>query len=331
MTAADFIRQRQQDWIELERMLAASARARRLHGAPEEISRFATLFRSACADMARARALGLPDDLVDYLNSLTARSHNLFYVAPPFPLGRIGLFFSTLFPLTIRRNAVYVAAGLLLFYAPLVGMVALSSMDEQILYQLVPKGMLHQFEKMYEKGHAEGREGTQDVAMTGFYVRNNVGIAFQCFASGIFFGLGSIFTLVFNGVIIGAVVGFVAHTPSSMNLLSFVVGHGPFELTAIAISGAAGLRLGFGAVITRNRRRSESLRLAARDAVRLTLGAAVLLVGAALIEGFFSPSSLPMAIKFAFGGVCAIFLVWYLAFFGWRRLRQLRQLPEGEA
>jgi len=329
MIAAEFAKQRHKDWVELERLLASSPRARQLRGTPDELSRFAALYRSACADLARARASGYPDDLVDYLNALTARAHNVFYVAPPFPLGRIWRFFSLLFPLTVRRNAVYVTAGLLLFYGPMLGTIALSVFDDQVLYQLVPKSMLKQFEKMYEKGHFEGRGETADMAMTGFYVRHNIGIAFGCFASGIFFGLGSVITLLFNGVVIGAVVGFVARTPSSMNLLSFIVGHGPFELTAICISGAAGLRLGFGAVITGNRRRSDSMRLAARDAVRLVLGAAVLLGGAALIEGFWSPSSLPMAVKFGFGGACALFLVWYLAFYGWGKL-QLRAEAEGE-
>ena len=68
-------------------------------------------------------------------------------------------------------------------------------------------------------------------------------------------------------------------------------------------------------------------RLAARDAVRLVLGAAAFLTGAALIEGFFSPSSLPMEVKFGFGGLCALFLVWYLAFYARKRLRALRALP----
>ncbi len=331
MTASEFVKQRKPDWVALEQMLSASARARRLRATPAEISRFAALFRSACSDLARARALGFPDEICDYLNSLTARSHNLFYVAPPFDIRRLFHFFTTLFPLTVRRNAVYMAAGLLLFYAPMTAMIGLSLVDDQVMYQLVPKKMLEQFEKMYEKGHREGREATTDLAMTGYYVKNNIGIAFQCFAAGIFVGIGSIFTLIFNGVVIGAVVGFVAQTPSSMNLLSFIVGHGPFELTAIGIAGAAGLRLGFGAIITRNRRRSESLRLAARDAIRLVLGSATLLAGAALIEGFFSPSSLPMAVKFGFGGFCALFLVWYLGFYARKRIRSLRALPLPEA
>ena len=328
MTPAEFIKRRRADWLELEQMIADSPVGRRQRASADGASRMAALFRSACSDLARARASGYPDDLVDYLNNVTARAHNLFYVAPPFPLRRIWDFFTTLFPLAVRRNAVYVVAGLLLFYGPMVGMIALSVYDDQVLYQIVPKPMLEQAEKMYEKGHGSGRDEGTDVMMTGFYVRNNIGIAFQCFAAGIFFGLGSIFVILFNGVVIGAIVGFVAGTPSSMNLLAFVVGHGPFELTAIAISGAAGLRLGFGVIITGNRRRADSLRLAAADAVRLVLGAAAMLAGAALIEGFFSPSSLPMVVKFSFGGLSALFLMWYLGIHSVRvhraRLREER-------
>lgn len=322
MTAAEFVRSRRADWTELERMLAASARSRRLRSDPQELSRFAALFRSACADLARARTQGFPDDLTDYLNSLTARSHNLFYVAPPFDVRRLLRFFTVVFPLTVRRNALYVAAGLVLFYGSMAGTLALSAVDQQVLYQLVPRKQLEAVEKMYQGGHEQGRAESEDMAMAGFYVQHNIGIAFQCFSAGIFIGLGSIFTLLFNGVVIGAMVGFVAQTPVGMNLLSFVVGHGPFELTAISIAGAAGLRLGLGPILVGNRRRSDSLRLAARDAVRLVLGAAALLVGAAMIEGFFSPSSLPIWVKFSFGGCCALFLGWYLAFYRRAALRQ---------
>lgn len=315
MIVAEFIRRRQGDWGALEQQLVGDSRALRLTRSAEEISHFASLFRSACADLERARAMGYPDDLVDYLNSLAARSHNVFYAAPPFPPGRVRGFFTELFPRTVRRNAIYISAGLLLFFGPLLGMVALSATNDEALFQLIPRETLESFERMYEGGHAGGRDEGTDVAMAGFYVRHNIGIAFQCFASGIFFGLGSIFLLVFNGLTIGAVVGFVSHTPVAMNLLSFIVGHGPFELTAISLAGAAGLRMGFGPIITGNRGRSRSLRLAAKDAVILVLGAAVLLAGAALIEGFFSPSSMPVGIKFAVGGCCALLLVWYLGLY----------------
>lgn len=318
MTAEEMVRQRRPDWNELEMLLSLlSAGGRRKRATPAELSRFASLFRSVCADLERARAQGFSDDLVDYLNTLAARSHNLFYAAPPTARGRIAAFFITLLPLTIRRNAVYVAVGISLFYGPMLATIGLATYNEDALYQLVPKKMLESFEKMYEKGHKEGRGEDKDAAMTGFYVKNNIGIAFLCFATGIFFGLGSLFFLIYNGIVIGAVVGFLGHSPVALNLLSFIVGHGPFELTAIGLSGAAGLRIGFGVLATGGRARGESLRLAAIDAVQLVLCAAVLLAGAALIEGFFSPSSLPMVVKFIFGGICLLFLFFYLGYWPW--------------
>lgn len=323
MTPAELIKHRRDDWSELEMIIATFTRNRRRRASAAELSRFAALFRDVCADLARARAQSYPEDLVDYLNALAARSHNIFYTAPPARAGAPWRFFARGFPLTIRRNAVYVAAGLLLFFGPLVSIIGLARADEETLYHLMPKQALEFYEKMYERGHTEGRGEDQDIGMTGFYLEHNVGIAFRCFATGIFFGLGSIFTLVFNGLGIGAVIGFITKTPSAMNLLSFIAGHGPFELFAICLSGAAGLRLGFGAIITGARRRRDSLRDAALDAVRLVLGAAALLGGAAVIEGFFSPSSLPMSVKFGFGGACALFLVWYCGIYPARLVRRI--------
>ncbi len=84
--------------------------------------------------------------------------------------------------------------------------------------------------------------------MTGFYVYNNIGIAFRCFATGVLFGLGSVFFLVYNGLMIGAVAGLVTAAGHGKNLLTFTCTHGAFELTAIVISGdrrhGDGLRAG---------------------------------------------------------------------------------------
>jgi uncharacterized membrane protein SpoIIM required for sporulation len=315
-TAAEFISKRQLDWQELERLLETIQHNKTsLSYLPSDLSRFAALFRSLCSDLSRARSLDFPEELIDYLNALAARSHNVFYTAPP-PKPRLAHFFFSVLPRLVRRNASYLVAALILFYGSLVGMVALSHIDDRIMYQFLPPNLLKNFEKMYEQGVAGGRNELEDLSMTGFYIKNNIGIAFQCFASGIFFGMGSIVVLITNGLMIGAVVGFISHTPAAMNLLSFIIGHGPFELTAICLSGAAGLRLGLGPILTGNRRRIDSLRQAANEAVRLIVGAATLLLAAALIEGFFSSSFLPIPIKFAFGGGCISFLVWYFGFCG---------------
>ena len=84
----------------------------------------------------------------------------------------------------------------------------------------------------------------RDVAMFGVYIWNNIGIDFQIFASGLVLGVGSVFTLLFNGVQGGAVMGHLTNLGFVSTFYGFVSGHSSFELMGAALSGAAGLRLG---------------------------------------------------------------------------------------
>lgn len=319
---------RRREWSELERLLDRFGPAGRgAPAGPSELSRFSALYRRVCADLARARAHSVSEDLIDYLNDLAARSYHVLYARRRSASGRLRHFFSVQLPLTVRRNAPYVATGLALFFLPLLAVVLLARFDDQLLFQLVPEQALRAFEQMYSAGHASGRGEDVDMAMAGFYVRNNVGIAFQCFASGIFFGIGSIFFLLFNGVLIGAVIGFVGTSSVGPNLLAFIVAHGPFELTAIALSGAAGLRLGLGPIAAGSSPRGRALRTAALDGVQLVALATLLLLAAAAIEGFVSPSSLPVAVKLSVAAVSVVLLVAYLMVLPWVRGRAAASKP----
>src|SRR5690606_18745055 len=115
---------------------------------------------------------------------------------------------------------------------------------------VLPNSMLEQMAESYREGFSAGRNADADAAMAGFYVYNNIGIAFRCFATGILFGLGSLFFLVYNGLVIGTVFGHVAASGGGPNILAFVSGHSAFELTAIVISGGAGLRMGYSLIDT---------------------------------------------------------------------------------
>src|SRR5690606_31797769 len=97
---------------------------------------------------------------------------------------------------------------------------------------------------------------------------------------------------------------------------TFICGHGPFELTAIVISGAAGLKMGYALVRTDGSTRLGSLRRAAPELVQLVSGAAVMLLLAAAIEGFWSPSSLPDEVKWAFSGLVSVSLTAYFVVAG---------------
>jgi uncharacterized membrane protein SpoIIM required for sporulation len=132
--------------------------------------------------------------------------------------------------------------------------------------------------------------------------------------------LGAVFYLLFNGVQIGTVMGYLIYAGLSRNFFSFTVGHGSFELTAIVLCGAAGLRLGWGLIAPGQLRRADALRAAALEAVPLVAGAALMLVAAAAIEAFWSPrTEIPPTVKYWTGGTLWVVVLSYFIFLGRRR------------
>jgi uncharacterized membrane protein SpoIIM required for sporulation len=315
ITQDDFIAARKPDWDELERLLDQRAGLHSLPG--PAISRAASLYRSVCADLMRAQAAGYAPDLLVLLDGLAGRGHSALYRAPPYRLRAVWDLVRADFPRALRRNLRFFLLALGLFVLPgVVGFVGARASRSFALGVMSPE-MAEQMEQMYKAGPGEdGRDESTDLGMAGFYVYNNVGIAFRCFATGVLFGIGSAFFLVYNGLLFGAVAGWLSTKGRMWNLLTFAAGHGAFELTAIVISGAAGLVMGYALVNTGGRSRFHSLRAKARDIFDLVVGAALMLMVAALIEGFWSPSGVPRTIKWTVAGGLYLLVTLYLCLAG---------------
>ncbi|MBW2456897.1 MAG: stage II sporulation protein M [Deltaproteobacteria bacterium] len=313
----EFVAANQSRWTELDRLLGVSKALHRRDGAT--IARVAALYRSLCADLMRARGAGYAQDLLGYLDGLAGLAHSALYGAAPLRFPALLRLVAVEFPRAFRESYRFVALSLALFLIPcLIGLVGALTSPElavEVLPAVVLEGMVHAYSEGFEAGRASG----VDAGMTGFYVYNNVGIAFRCFATGILFGTGSIFFLVYNGLMIGTVTGYVAQAGYGGNILTFMCGHAPFELTAIIIAGAAGLQMGYALVDTGGRTRIGSLRHQAPVIARLIVGAAVMLVIAALVEGFWSPSSVAPSVKWAVAALFTVAAMAFLAFAGRRR------------
>jgi uncharacterized membrane protein SpoIIM required for sporulation len=306
----DFVAERRRDWDELDRLLGERKGLHRM--APGSIRQAAALYRAVCADLMRARAAGYGGDVVALLDGLAARGHNALYSAPPYRFGAIWELVARDFPRTLRRHGRFVLVAAALFVLPgVLGYVG-ASRSRPFALSVLPEAMAEQMEKSYAEGFSGRGEGA-DTAMAGFYVYNNVGIAFRCFATGVLLGLGSVFFLVYNGLVMGVVTGLVGGAGHGRNLFTFICGHGPFELTAIVISGAAGMVMGYALVATGGLTRWASLRERGRDLAVLVLGAALMLLVAALVEGFWSPSAVAAPVKWAAGGVAAVLVGLYFA------------------
>jgi uncharacterized membrane protein SpoIIM required for sporulation len=305
----DFIADRKPRWDRLDRLL--------ILGSPdgEEWAELASLYRATAADLARAQALGLGDDVLHYLDELALRAHNKLYGVREVGGLRLIELVTREVPREVRASWRWFLASTLLFYVPfLFGLVG-SLLDPRFAPTVLPPEQLAQMEQMYASPELVRAAG-EDFAMAGFYVFNNVGIAFRCFATGILGGLGSIFFLVYNGLVIGTVFGHLGTVGSLGNILAFTSGHSAWELTGIVLSGAAGLRMGWAVVETNGRTRVGSLRAAGPTLFRLIVGAAAMLFVAAAIEGFWSAGPVPPIGKYVFGILQIVIVAGWLLFGG---------------
>jgi uncharacterized membrane protein SpoIIM required for sporulation len=233
------------------------------------------------------------------------------------------------FPRAVRRHKTAMVVATLLLFVPLFAGLVATLVDPTFAARIVPEGQLRPLAEAYRSGFEGGRAAGADATMAGFYVDNNVGIALRCFATGLAFGLGSAFYLVENGLATGAILGYVIAHGAGANILTFVVGHGSLELGAIALAGGAGLSLGWSVVSPGARTRIASLQATARSVVVVVLGAAVMLFMAAAVEGFWSASSAPVAVKRAVGVVMFLAVSSYIALAG-RRSPEAEALERGE-
>ena len=276
-------------------------------------------YRRVCHSLALAADRQYSPELVDRLNQLALRGHHALYAYRGRQSQRIVDFFLATFPALVREEWRLVCAAALLFFGPLAALLALLQFVPEFVHYLLTPEQIAAAHQMYDPANKQlgMREADTSLLMLGYYIWNNVKIGFQTFAGGVLAGLGTVWFLASNAVMIGAVAGYLTQIGFSRTFWSFVAGHSSLELLAIVLTGAAGLRLGFGVIAPGGRSRKAALVAAAQPAVRLMYGAAVMFGLAAFVEAFWSPlTAVPFSVKIAAGIAGWALLVCYFLLAG---------------
>jgi uncharacterized membrane protein SpoIIM required for sporulation len=345
MRVVDRLAEREKDWRELQLLLARMEGKRITRGMPArpdgsgvagptaglpteplqqrnpkgisaaDILRLGELYRSACADLMLAEAHDLPRETVAYLHSLVGRAHNAVYRSKGFRVTDWGRVIFDEVPRRLRADPMLRIAALT-FWGLFLVCAFVAAAQPGFAARVVGETQIEMYEEMYDHPFdgADGKIKSEraDSIMTGFYIQHNAGIGLSCYAWGLLFGLGSLGTLAFNSITIGSVFGHMATSNQAGNFFTFVTAHGPFELTAIVFSGAAGLRLGSGLIVTEGQSRLSSLRREGVKSLPIVGVSVILFILAAFLEGYVSASPLPYWSKATIAIFCASLLAFYL-------------------
>jgi uncharacterized membrane protein SpoIIM required for sporulation len=309
MISTRWLEKRKPHWSRLESLLDQAARSGLKSLSRSDLQELSLLYRQMAADLAALREDPGSVHFARYVNQLLVRAHNTIYAGHRASPKAILSFFWHTYPATFHRNVKPCLLALLIFVlSGLVG-AALTYQNPDFKVKLLGPQMVETIDRHEMWTHSI--LGIKPLASSAI-MTNNMSVAFTTFALGITAGLGTIYMMVFNGLLIGVIAVACWLSGMSLQFWSFVAPHGVLELPAIFIAGGAGFRIAQGLLFPGLLPRRDSLARAGAEAVQLVLGTVPILMVAGVMEAFVSPTGLPIALKFSMAAALFVLLGTYL-------------------
>lgn len=309
MISTRWLEKRKPHWAKLEALLNQSAGSGLRSLSRSDLQELSLLYRQTAADLAAIREDRGSVHYARYVNQLLVRAHNTIYSGHRASPMAVVSFFTNTYPKAFRRNLRPCALATAIFaVAGLVGAV-LTYQNPDFKVKILGPQMVETIDRHQMWTHSI--VGIKPVASSAI-MTNNLSVGFTTFALGITGGLGTVYMMAFNGLLIGVIGVACYFAGMSLQLWSFVAPHGVLELPAIFIAGAASFRVAHGLLFPGVLPRRESLARSGSEAVQLLLGTIPILIVAGIIEGFVSPTALAVPLKFSMAAALFVVLNSYL-------------------
>ncbi|MEO7192021.1 MAG: stage II sporulation protein M [Vicinamibacterales bacterium] len=309
MISTHWLNQRTPHWRRLEDLVARAERRGLRALTHAELQDIGVLYRQVATDLATVREHPSSARFATHLNQLLGRAHHTIYAAGGTAGSSAWAFLSRGFPSAVRSHLVHIALATGVFVVGALIGGALTRTTPGFAAKVIGPEMVATIARheMWTHSIVAIKPMASSQIMT-----NNMSVAFMTFAAGITAGMGTLYLLAFNGLMIGVIATACSAAGMSVALWSFVAPHGVLELPAIFIAGAAGLRLAQGLLFPGLLPRLDSLGDAGRDAVRLVAGCVPILIVAGVIEAFVSPTDLAVFAKLSVAGALFVLLAAYV-------------------
>jgi uncharacterized membrane protein SpoIIM required for sporulation len=292
LKSAEFRREREATWQELESVIERVERGGSDVLAPREMARLPVLYRATLSSLSVAKSISLDRNVVDYLEALSARAFLCVY-AERMSLGAaIQRFFVSGFPASVRAAQWHVLFAAGIFIGGIVWGLLLTLNQPDYFYTLMPDALSQG--RSPSASTAELRAVLYDrpalsetlTAFAAFLFTHNTLVGFLAFALGIVFGLPTAILLLYNGLMVGALGALYESRGLGIEFWGWISIHGMTEQLAILLCGGAGFSLAGAVIFPGRHSRLTNLAERGRQAAVMILGAMILFLIAALLEGF---------------------------------------------
>lgn len=304
---ADQLSAQQARWNETEIILD---RIERTFGqkSSEDILRLGQLYTELISDLNKLNQIPENSSERQQVNKLALRAYGAIY--QPKSMGIIDMlcFFIFDFPKIVREKLPYISAAMLIFiFSAFIGYLCINE-KSKLIDLVIPPIQQEHFRQSISNLNSSSIHPSNYAYHFGdasYIMTNNIKVSAQAFATGIFLGIGTIYVLILNGLLLGGLASLYTSGGLASYFWSLILPHGGIELLCVFIAGGAGMMIGHSLLVPGNYSRRDSLIIEGGKAIRLVLGIVPMLVIAGLIETYITPAHLSEATKFF---LSAIFL-----------------------
>lgn len=310
---ANWLQLRLEHWHLLENKLKQGVSQK--NGEIEEAREILAGFRSVLSDLSLARRTMPGNPITRYLESLFLRCQEVIYRPPGHLFMQMRDLYNLEIPYLMRDLIRPIVATSIIFLISIFAGWLLVSNYPDLAALFASEEMIDNVQK--------GKLWTDDllnIAPSSLIslgiITNNITVSLFAFALGALYGLGTLYVISLNGLMLGGIFAFTAQYQLAERLFKFIIGHGVVELSVIIIAGAMGLRLGEALIRPGKQNRLQAFQETTMNAGKVLLAAIPFLILAGIIEGFISPDEHFSMLTRGLIGVTSGIIFWYLMFNG---------------
>lgn len=300
-----FVRQNEAKWQRYESGLTTS---------PDQI---ADSFIELSSDLSYANTFFPDSGIIPYLNRLTGAFYQKIYRNKKEDKGRFILFFMVEIPLIMAARQKKLLYSFLFFSFFCFTGAFSAAHDQQLVNRILGDDYVNMTNANIRKGdpfHVYKQNSAPLMFIT--IAANNIYVSFNVFVSGIFLGAGTLYNLFTNGLILGSFeYYFFAHGLGIKSLLVIFI-HGTLEISALVITGCAGLNLGASLLFPGSYSRLYSVKKAALEGIKIMIALVPVFIIAALLESSVTRhDQMPLALSLVILVSSLLFILGYFVFY----------------
>ncbi len=320
MKETRFIAQNKEKWREAETLLQSPVKD------PEKLS---NLFTQVVDDLSYSRTYYPNRSVRVYLNKIARQFFSIIYSYRKEKRNQFKLFWLDELPQILLYSRRQLLISFLVFLLALAIGVFSAYNDPQFVNTILGDDYVSMTEKNIQGGDPMAvYKQSHEVDMFLGITFNNLMVAFRTYVLGIFMGIGTLGSLLHNGIMVGCFQYYFVDKGLFMESAVTIWLHGTLEISSIVLAGAAGLTLGSGLIFPGTYSRLQSLQISGIRSLKFMLGVSPIFVLAAIIESFLTRyTEAPLILKLFLIGLSAVFIIGYFVIYPWHKAKSGFEVP----